>query len=308
MNSPEYFAAHFLRRLPLLGLLACVSVCVMARSARAQDLYDFSSAASEAAAAIDKASAGSAHATVLVTDFTETNVPDSQLGVVLAQRFSHALRAHAGNFTVLDRIDIEDAISNHKLPIGALSSRTITACYAPDLGATLNVGGRIEYTPEDIVLDLDIRPFAEGDRIFGKRIITPLTPAMEELKSRRAAGTDAIFEEDRTVWMRDENSKTTIPAAVAGQGGYSFPACIHCGQAHFTNAAVKAKVTGTVTLSVVIGPDGKAQRMSVQRGLPCGLDQRAIEAIKDWIFKPATAPNGKPTAVVQTIEVSFHLY
>jgi len=155
----------------------------MARSARAQDLYDFNSAASEAAEAIDKASAGSAHASVLVTDFEELNVPDSQLGVVLAQNFSHSLQAHAGNFKVLDRIDTEDAISNHKLPIGALSSRTITACYAPDLGATLVVGGRIEYTPENIILDLDVQPAAEGDGIWCKRIITPLPPAMETLKA-----------------------------------------------------------------------------------------------------------------------------
>jgi TonB family protein len=71
---------------------------------------------------------------------------------------------------------------------------------------------------------------------------------------------------------------------------------------------VKAKAAGTVTLSVVIGADGKAQRISVQRALPCGLDQRAIDAIKDWSFRPATGPDGKPAAVIQTIEVTFHLY
>ena len=308
MTSPEYFAAHFLRRLPLLGIFACLSVCVVARSVRAQDLYDFNSTAAEVAGAIGKASAGSARTIVLVTDFKELNVPDSQLGVVLAQNFSHSLRSHAGNFTVLDRIDVEDAISNHKLPIGVLSSRTIIACYAPDLGATLIVGGQIEYTPEDIVLDLDIRSPAEEHRIFGKRIITPLTPVMEELKSKRAAGTQAIFEEDKTVWARDESSKTTIQVAVAGQRGYSYPTCIHCGQAQYTGAAVRAKITGTVMLSAVIGPDGKAQRILVLRALPCGLDQQAIEAIKDWEFKPATGPGGKAAAVVQTVEVTFHLY
>src|SRR5580704_1515177 len=308
MNSPEYFAAHFLRRLPLFGLLACVGVCLMARSARAQDLYDFNSAASQVAVAIDKASPHSTPTSVLVTDFKETNGPDSQLGVVLAQNFSHSLRAHARNFTVLDRIDVEDAISNHKLPSGALSSRTITACYAPELGATLIVGGQIEYTPETIIFDLDIRPFDQGDRIFGKRIITRLTSEMTTLKSKPAIAKKSIFEEDKTVWVRNESSKTTIPSATSGVAGYSYPACIHCPQAQFTDAALRAKITGTVTLSVVIGADGEAHRISVQRALPCGLDQRAIEAIKDWSFRPATGPDGKPTAVNQTIEVTFHLY
>lgn len=308
MNSPDYFAAHFLRGVPLLGIFACVGVCLMARSARAQDLYDFNSAAFEAAGAIEKASTGSTHTTVVVTDFEELHDPDSQLAVVLARNFAQSLRDHASNLTVLDHGDIEKAISNHKLPIGALSNRAIVACYAPELGATLLVKGWIEYTPENVILDLGIQPSAEGDGIWGKRIITPRTPAMETLKSKPAVGSQAIFEEDKTVWVRDENSKSTIPAAVSGKGGYSYPACIYCPQAQYTAAAARAKVGGTVALSVVIGADGKARRISVDRALPCGLDQRAIEAIKDWSFRPATGPDGKPAAVIQTLEVTFHLY
>jgi TonB family protein len=308
MNSREHLSTHSLRRLLLLGLLACVSACVMARGVCAQELYDFNSVAAEAAGAISKASVGSSHATVLVTDFEELNVPDSQLGVVLAQNFSHSLRTHAGNFTVLDRIDIEDAITDHKLPVGALSSRTVTACYAANLGATLIVDGRIEYSPEDIVLDIVVRSSAADARIFGKRIITPLTSEMEKLKSKLAVGTEAIFEEDKTVWVRDESSKTAAPSAVAGKGGYSYPSCIHCEQAQYSGPAVRAKITGTVMLSVVIGEDGKAQKIWVQRGLTCGLDERAIEAIKNWEFKPAKGPDGNPAAVVQTVEVTFHLY
>jgi TonB family protein len=308
MNSPEHFADHFFRRLSLLGILTCVCVLLATPTTRAQSLYDFDSVASEAAVTIDKAAASSAHTTVLVTDFTETHNPDSQLGVVLAENFAHSLRSQARNFTVSDRSDVEDAISNHKLPIGALSSRSIVACYAPELGPTLIVVGRIESTPENIILDLDIRAPVEGDGIWGKRIITPLTAAIETLKSQPAVGTEAIFGEDKTVWVRDEGSSTTIPAAKSGTGGYSFPACIYCPQARYTDAAVIAKAAGTVTLSAVIGADGKAQRISVQRALPCGLDQRAIEAIKDWSFKPATGPDGKPAAVIQTIEVTFHLY
>jgi TonB family protein len=308
MNLPEQFAAHFLRRLPLLGIFAYLSLCVMACSARAQALYDFSPLAAEAAGAIDKISPGPIRTTILVTDFEESSVPDSQLAAVLTQNFSQSLRNHAHNFTVLDRSDIETAISNHKLPVGALSSRAIGACYAQDLGATLIIGGRIEYTPENIILDLDTRSLAGDYGIFGKRIITPLTAAMEALKSTLAVGTEATFGEDKTVWVRDESSKTTIPAAKSGAAGYSFPACINCPPAQFTDEAVKAKAAGTVTLSTVIGPDGKAQRISVQRALPCGLDQQAVEAVTGWTFRPATGPDGKPAAVVQTVEVTFHLY
>lgn len=308
MNLPEHFAAHFLRRLPLLGIFAYLSLCVMARSARAQALYDFSPLAAEAAGAIDKISPGPIRTTILVTDFEESSVPDSQLAAVLTQNFSQSLRNHAHNFTVLDRSDIETAISNHKLPVGALSSRAIGACYAPDLGATIIVRGRLEYTPEDVILDLIVRPSAEGDRIFAKEIITPLTPAMETLKSKSAARTEAIFGEDKTVWVKDGNPQAKIPDARPGAAGYSYPSCLYCPQAQYTDAALKAKIVGTLVLSAVIDADGTAQRISVQRALPCGLDQQAVEAVTGWRFKAATGPDGEPAAVVQTVEVTFHLY
>jgi hypothetical protein len=277
MKSPEHFTAHLLRRLPWLGIFACVSLCVIARSARAQDLYDFNPAASEMAGAIDQAAAGSVHTTVLVTDFTEMHDPDSQLAVVLAQNFAQSLRSHARNFTVLDHRDVEAAISNHKLPIGALSSRSVVACYAPELGVTLIIAGWIAYTPENMILDIGVESLAGDHGISGKKIITPLTAAMETLRSQPAVGTEAIFGEDRTVWVRDESSKTTVTSARSGAGGYSYPACIHCPQVPFTDAAVKAKTAGTVTLSVVIGADGKRKEYRCSGRFPA-----------DWINELST--------------------
>jgi TonB family protein len=53
---------------------------------------------------------------------------------------------------------------------------------------------------------------------------------------------------------------------------------------------MKAKVQGTVVLKVVIGADGRAQKISVQQALPCGLDQQSINAVNDRKFRPATGP------------------
>jgi len=99
-----------------------------------------------------------------------------------------------------------------------------------------------------------------------------------------------------------------IPGARPGEAGYSYPSYLDCPQAQYTDAAVKAKIMGTLVLSVVIGADGTAQRISVQRALPCGLDQQAIESVKGWKFKAATGPDGKPAPDVQTVETTFHLY
>lgn len=59
-------------------------------------------------------------------------------------------------------------------------------------------------------------------------------------------------------------------------------------------------------LYVEIGPDGRARNIRVQRSLGLGLDEEAIEAVKQWSFKPGQK-DGKPVTVTATIEVSFRL-
>jgi protein TonB len=53
-------------------------------------------------------------------------------------------------------------------------------------------------------------------------------------------------------------------------------------------------------------PDGKASDIKVVRSLGLGLDEKAIEAVEKWKFKPGMK-NGVPVAVMATIEVNFRL-
>jgi protein TonB len=45
----------------------------------------------------------------------------------------------------------------------------------------------------------------------------------------------------------------------------------------------------------------------VVKGPGLGLEEKAVEAVKQWRFKPALGPSGKPVAVVVPIEVTFRL-
>jgi len=94
----------------------------------------------------------------------------------------------------------------------------------------------------------------------------------------------------------------------AGTGGYGYPTCIYCPRPDYSDAAVKAKYQGTVILMVVIGPDGRAIDIHVAKGLGLGLDEKAIEAVRSYRFKPALGPNGKPATVSAPIEVTFRLF
>jgi periplasmic protein TonB len=94
----------------------------------------------------------------------------------------------------------------------------------------------------------------------------------------------------------------------AGTGGYGYPACLYCPQAQYSDEAVKAKYQGTVELIAIITPDGRATDIQVVKGVGLGLDQKAVEAVRTWRFRPALGPTGRPAPVRQIIEVTFHLY
>jgi TonB family protein len=66
-------------------------------------------------------------------------------------------------------------------------------------------------------------------------------------------------------------------------------------------------VEGTVDLYVEIGLDGLASGIWVQRGLGYGLDEKAIEAVRQWRFQPGMR-NGEPVTGTATIEVQFQMF
>lgn len=94
----------------------------------------------------------------------------------------------------------------------------------------------------------------------------------------------------------------------AGTGGVGMPVCVYCPDPIYSEEARKAKYQGTVVLNVVVTSDGRATNISVIKGPGLGLEEKAIEAVRGWKFKPAVGPNGKPVNVIVPIEVTFHLF
>ncbi len=92
-----------------------------------------------------------------------------------------------------------------------------------------------------------------------------------------------------------------------GTGGVGYPSCEYCPQPKYSEEARKAKYQGTVVLQAVITADGRATEIQVVKGPGLGLEEKAVEAVKQWRFKPANGPNGKPVDVVVPIEVTFRL-
>lgn len=90
-------------------------------------------------------------------------------------------------------------------------------------------------------------------------------------------------------------------------GGVSAPRVLYQPDPEYSEEARKAKYQGVVVLWVVVGPDGRVHDMRVARPLGLGLDEKALEAVKQWRFEPARK-DGQAVAVQVNIEVNFRLY
>jgi TonB family protein len=90
------------------------------------------------------------------------------------------------------------------------------------------------------------------------------------------------------------------------QGVTTQPVLLFKADADYSDEARKAKVQGSVMISAEIDARGQVQNLSVSHGLGLGLDERAIDAVRKWRFRPATR-NGKPVPTSALIEVSFRL-
>jgi len=85
------------------------------------------------------------------------------------------------------------------------------------------------------------------------------------------------------------------------------PVPIHKVEPEYSKEAASAKFEGTVVVGVEIWPDGLAHNARITKGLGMGLDEKALEALKQWKFKPGSK-DGKPVKVQASIEMNFRLH
>jgi periplasmic protein TonB len=102
--------------------------------------------------------------------------------------------------------------------------------------------------------------------------------------------------------------------SIAGTGGGPYkpgsgvtpPTLVREVKPVYTDDARRAGIEGDVLLDVVIRADGRVGAVTVTRSLGGGLDQRAIEAVRQWTFLPSRR-NGAPVDVLVEVAVEFRL-
>lgn len=74
----------------------------------------------------------------------------------------------------------------------------------------------------------------------------------------------------------------------------------------YTEEARRRSIQGDVVLELIVEDDGSVGRVRLLKGLGFGLDERAMQAVRQWRFVPAHRL-GTPVAVVVEVAVAFRL-
>jgi periplasmic protein TonB len=89
--------------------------------------------------------------------------------------------------------------------------------------------------------------------------------------------------------------------------GVSEPRLIYSVDPEFSDEARRAKYQGVCIVSVIVDAQGNPQHVHVARPLGMGLDEKAVEAVREYKFKPAYY-QGHPVAVEIDVVVNFRIY
>jgi len=104
--------------------------------------------------------------------------------------------------------------------------------------------------------------------------------------------------------LAPRHATAATPSRVGG--GVAAPVLLSKVEPEYSEEARVAKIQGTAVLTVVIGVDGHAADITLARSIGFGLDEKALDAVTQWQFKPG-AQNGLPVPVSAQIEVNFRL-
>ena len=103
-----------------------------------------------------------------------------------------------------------------------------------------------------------------------------------------------------------DNGEWPPPGAYRVGSGITAPRIIEKKEPEYDSLARAAKRQATVVVNLLIDEQGQPARFRLVRSAGLGLDEKALAAVREWRFEPATK-DGKPVPILAQIEVNFRL-
>jgi len=134
------------------------------------------------------------------------------------------------------------------------------------------------------------------------------TPDQPEPIRQEQPEEDIDYVPDNSLVLGVPNAPPPPPGPVrfVAGGNITEPIKVNAPAPKYPEAARQARMTGVVVLECVISKRGNVTSVKVLRGMPLGLTEAAVSAVKKWKFKPSTL-NGKPVSVIYVLTVRFTL-
>jgi TonB family protein len=130
----------------------------------------------------------------------------------------------------------------------------------------------------------------------------------------RGSGTGGGVGSGRGTGIGDGDGSGVGPGTGGGTGGGPFrpgsgidpPRLLREVKADYTDDARRRGIEGDVVLEIVVRHDGTVGNVTVLKRLGGGLDDRAVQAVRQWRFAPASR-RGSPVDVIVEVAVEFKL-
>lgn len=145
------------------------------------------------------------------------------------------------------------------------------------------------------------------DRVFFPEDEVTQHAAPEFRRADDTTPDDQIFHVSKNAFRRPGDNAPEAADDRDKEGNVLPPRATYTPEPDYSALASHAKYQGIVVLNIVVDKAGRISRIRLERALGMGLDENAMEGVKQWRFNPATR-NGQPVAVKMTIEIGFHLY
>ena len=184
------------------------------------------------------------------------------------------------------------------------------------------VAGVYQFGGASYEMRLDVRPTADGNVELGARMLRNgqllSSPKVRQRIDERAilssvGGPEAallffVVEVDRVA------ASTLVPsglpltwrpsAKVADGVDVLPPKVVQKVDPVYPEAAKRDRIAGVVVLRALVGKTGNVEDVKVLKGLPSGLTEAAVAAVRQWKFEPGRV-NGKPDTVQFTLTLNF---
>lgn len=233
---------------------------------------------------------------LLVLDFVTADNRSSVYGRQLADQLAQELAKQDQEIEVMDRARLHAYLENERVTL--TQDDGISRAVGQDLNATtvvLCLLGRID----DDTMEASGRMLSVGhnDHTGTREHVDLLAPISQ-------ADASPVQVAPLPPYLRTASGE---PIYRAGAKGVSLPRCTYMPNPPYSDAARKARLSGSLMVEAIITPQGTLEGLRIVRGLPGGLNQNALATLKTWRCSPSLK-DGQPVPVAVPFEVNFRLY